>query len=271
MTLNWPQFADLAERADANLLTHAGWVQQRLTGMRVIDRGDLVWIDSGLPCDTFNFVLHARLDPSAAADRVREAVGHFRQVNRPFSWWVGPIDRPDALGELLVASGLEPAEGELAMAADLSSIREADVAPDVLTIQRVKTPDQLRSFAALSAANWSPPDPYVLRFYELAGELLLTPDAPHWFYVGYVDHVAVATSELTVSGDTVGLYNISTLPAYRRRGIGTAMTLWPLLDARAAGFRLAVLQAAPDGIGVYKRVGFKAFGEIVEFKPRWCD
>ena len=39
---------DLADAADANLVTHAGWLQRRLSGMRVIDQDDLVLIDSGL-------------------------------------------------------------------------------------------------------------------------------------------------------------------------------------------------------------------------------
>jgi len=40
-----------------------------------------------------------------------------------------------------------------------------------------------------------------------------------------------------------------------------------LEDARAAGLRTAVLQAAPDGVGVYRRLGFAEFGTIREYKP----
>ena len=66
----------------------------------------------------------------------------------------------------------------------------------------------------------------------------------------------------------VGLYNIATLAAHRRRGYGSALTLAPLLEARRVGVSTAVLQAAPDGVGVYRRIGFEAFGEITEYKPR---
>ena len=65
----------------------------------------------------------------------------------------------------------------------------------------------------------------------------------------------------------MGLYNISTVAAERRKGVGTAMTLRPLLDAREQGYRTGVLQAAPEGVGVYARVGFEPFGEITEYKP----
>jgi hypothetical protein len=45
------------------------------------------------------------------------------------------------------------------------------------------------------------------------------------------------------------------------------MTLRPLLDARAEGLELAVLQASDAGAGVYRRIGFAEFGAITEYKP----
>src|SRR5262245_27005309 len=108
----------LAEAADANLVTHLTWVQGQVAGMRVQD-DDLVIVDSGLPCDTFNVICRARLVAETAEDRVAAAVAYFRAVSRPFSWWVGPADHPANLGEILTMAGLEAPESELAMAADL--------------------------------------------------------------------------------------------------------------------------------------------------------
>ena len=51
---------------------------------------------------------------------------------------------------------------------------------------------------------------------------LLSADAPLWLYVGYLGDRPIATAELTAAAGVVGLYNISTLAAYRRRGFGTA-------------------------------------------------
>jgi hypothetical protein len=235
--------------------------------MRVIDEAGLTLVDSGLPCDTFNFVCGARLEPDAAPERARAAVAYFRDVGRPFSWWVGPADRPPDLGAILVAAGLAFAEGELAMAADLESLRVGDLAPSGLRVERVRTAEQLRDFAQVVAANWTPPDPEVTRFYALAAPLLLAPDAAIRPYVGYLEGVPVAASDLTVGGGVVGLYSVCTLAAYRRRGFGSALTLRPLLDARAEGHRVGILQASAAGAGVYARVGFAPFGEIAEYKP----
>lgn len=256
-----------ADAADANFATHASWIAARLESMHVDARPDLTLVDSGLPCDTFNLVCVTRLDEETADARIREAVNRFRGVARPFSWWVGPADRPSDLGRRLVAAGLHPAESELAMAADLAALPAEVPRPAGLEVKRVRTPEALREFARISAANWTPPDPFVLRFYELAAPALLADDCPQWLYLGELDGVPVATAEATRTRDAAGLYNISTLTAFRRRGIGTVMTAAPLLDARADGIPLGVLQAASDGVGVYRRLGFRAYGTFTEFKP----
>jgi ribosomal protein S18 acetylase RimI-like enzyme len=257
----------LAEAADENFVVHASTVQRRVQGMRVLEDDGLTLIDSGLPCDTFNFVCRARLEPGRAAARAREVCAVFTEEGRPFSWWVGPADRPRNLGDVLVSIGLERAETELAMAADLDALDDRVVLPEGLRIARVRSRPELEDFARVNAANWTPPDRDVLRFYALGAELLLSSNCPLWLYVGYLGDTAVATAELTLGGGVVGLYNIATLAEFRRRGFGSALTLRPLLDAGERGYGTAVLQASDDGAGIYERVGFRRFGGITEYKP----
>jgi ribosomal protein S18 acetylase RimI-like enzyme len=261
LILDGTSAAELAEAADANFVVHASWAHRRTPGMRVSDELGVVLTDSGLACDTFNIACRARLTAGQASQRVQAALAFFRQLERPFSWWVGPRDQPSNLGALLVAAGLLRAETELAMAADLAAMQTYAPALAGLEVRRVRTVAELQDFAQVIAG---PPE---RRFYALAASALLASDSPQWFYVGYLGGRPVATAELTVGGGVVGLYNISTLEAYRRQGIGTTLTLQPLLDARDGGFRTGVLQAAAAGVGVYERVGFKRFGDITEYKP----
>jgi GNAT superfamily N-acetyltransferase len=259
--------AALLTAADDNLVVHASWVHHQTPGMRVSITPELVVVESGLPCDTFNLVCRARLSPATAPARIRTAIDSFARTGRPFSWWHGPADQPPDLATYLQAAGLRPAERELAMAADLTALPLGEHLPENLSIQRVRMARQLNDFAAIVAAGWTPPDQHVLRFYARATPALLRPDAPLWLYVGYFGDVPVATAELTVGGGVVGLYNIITQPAYRRRGIGTAITLRPLRDARERGATTAILQASGEGARIYARVGFTPFGDIGEFKP----
>lgn len=255
----------LADAADANFVTHASWVPARLPGATVRDDGRLAVVDSGLPCDTFNFICRARLDGADASGRIREALDHFATSGRPFSWWHGPADTPADLGARLVAAGLAPAESELAMAADLADlVVPAPIAG--LMVQRVQTSPDLRTYARLLSALWEPPDPWVVTFYDRGAAALLDPACPLRAYLALLDGEPVGTAEMTVAGGVAGLYNISTVPAFRRRGIGSWLTVQPLLDAQREGVATGVLQAAAAGVGIYERAGFRRYGGITEYK-----
>ena len=258
---------ETAERADANFVVHVTWALERTEGMVGRVRDELVLADSGLPCDTFNFICRARLDRATMRSVASEAVSYFERVERPFSWWVGPADRPKELGGFLEAMGLERAETELAMALSLDTLPSSVPRVPGLEVHRVRTPDRMEMLSQLTTGNWTPPDPHVLRFYRRTAGALLQPKAPQWYYLGYVDGEPVATAEATVAAGTVGLYNIATRAAFRGRGIGSVLTWQALADSRAAGCDLAVLQAAAAGVGLYRRLGFLPFGEITEYKP----
>lgn len=254
---------------DDPYVLHAAWAPARTAGMRVLADDALVLVDSGLACDTFNHVCRARLDGSDAAARVRAAVAHFRDVGRPFSWWLRPADRPHDLGALLEAAGLAAVESELAMTCDdLATLADAAPPPGV-TLVRARSAATLADFAAVNADHWSPPDADVGRFYARTGDVLLAADCPQRFHVAYVDGVPVATAEVTLAGTTAAVFNVATRTAWRRRGIGAAVTAHALRDARGAGARRAVLEASAEGAGVYARLGFRAAGTVTEYKPAW--
>jgi GNAT superfamily N-acetyltransferase len=256
------------EAADLNLVTHMTWVQSRLAGGYVEQGDELVLSDSGLPSETFNFVTRARME-TGVETAISRVTGYFASAGRPFSWWLGPADRPADLGRALLDAGFTAAESEVAMAADLEFLAAGDPAPAGLRIERATTAAQIRDFGRVCAANWTPPDGEVLRFYRIAAPLLRRRGCPIRLYVGYLGEEPVATAELTVSEGAVGLYNIATLAAHRRKGFGTALTLRPLLDAREEGHALAVLQASEQGQGVYARLGFKETGWYTEYQlPR---
>jgi GNAT superfamily N-acetyltransferase len=257
----------LDEAAGENLALHMGWVQQRTPGMRVEADAHLTLIDSGLACDTFNIVCRTRLPEESLRERIAEAVGYFRAVRRPFCWWVGPSDRPLYLGQALKEAGLAEKESEAAMTADLYAIRKADPLPPGLRIERARSPEQLRDFAFVLAANWTPPDPDAPRFFVAAAPVLLQPGCPMWLYVGYQDGEPVAICELTEGGGVVGLYNVCTLEAHRRKGIASALLMHSLREARERGWKTAVLQASVYGQGAYARLGFRVTGRFTEYAP----
>lgn len=257
-----------AARADEPFVTHVTWPLERTPGMAAWVTPELVLSDSGLPCDTFNIICRARLDGDGVREAARGVISHFARVQRPFSWWVGPADRPGDLGGVLEELGLQQAERSVAMAVPLDSLPVPPPRVPGLEVRRVRTQAELDALARMAAANWTPPDPDVRTFYRRAAAALLEDWAPRWLYIGYLDGEPVATAEATVQAGTVGLFNIGTRAEFRGRGIGSVLTWRPLHDASAAGCDLAVLQADAGAVGLYRRLGFEPFGEITEYKPR---
>jgi ribosomal protein S18 acetylase RimI-like enzyme len=265
MTLARGPALDAADAA--NKAVHLGWIQERTPGMLVFADDELMVVDSGLPTDTFNVVCRARLSRGSLSARIASVLRHFRSANRPFAWWVGPADRPEDLGEALVEHGFAAAGTEPAMAAALDALREVDLAPKGLFIERVRTARQVQQFARSLASHAHPPEPTLLSFYQRATPSLLAPDSPFWLYVGFLEGEPVATAQLVVGGGIVGLYNVATAASHRRKGVGTAMTARPLLDARESGFQTAVLQASEEGFPIYSRLGFEVTGSFTEYHP----
>ena len=65
---------------------------------------------------------------------------------------------------------------------------------------------------------------------------------------------------------------ITTLPAYRRRGIAAALTHFLALDARQRGSTTVFLSAGDEEIGrVYQRVGFRRIGTACTAEPAGAD
>jgi ribosomal protein S18 acetylase RimI-like enzyme len=257
---------NLLSLMDENLVVHQSYLQALHPAMLVRRDPQLLLVDSGLDCDTLNYVSLARLDAEEAPLRIENTIEHFRHVGRRFSWWLGPQDRPAELPELLEAAGLTNTETETAMAVDLRVLPALQL-PEGLKIERVRSMSQLEDFARVLASLWMPPDEQLIAFYRLTAHELLKNDCPLRLYVGYWQREPVSTAELCLAGEGVGLYNVATLEAYRGRGFGSALTLYPLLEGRAAGHRFGVLQAAEDGFHIYQRLGFHALGIYREYQP----
>lgn len=56
-----------------------------------------------------------------------------------------------------------------------------------------------------------------------------------------------------------------TAPGARRQGLGTAITLAALADARQLGCRLATLVSTPAARPLYERLGFQAVATLRQY------
>jgi ribosomal protein S18 acetylase RimI-like enzyme len=67
----------------------------------------------------------------------------------------------------------------------------------------------------------------------------------------------VSASRVFFAKGAAMVHGVSTVAEARRQGIGSALTLACVVDAREAGCRIGVLQASSMGQGPYRRLGFR--------------
>ena len=130
--------------------------------------------------------------------------------------------------------------------------------PDELRIEQVSTLSALREFDAASLKGFEVPDSEKFSPFEIHAESSIEDPKLHC-YIGRVDGDIASISMAYVSNGFVGVYGVTTLPEYRRRGYAEAVT-WAAIQS---GLGLpVVLQATPMAESMYQRMGFAEVGRL---------
>ncbi|MCC6456020.1 MAG: GNAT family N-acetyltransferase [Caldilineaceae bacterium] len=141
--------------------------------------------------------------------------------------------------------------------------------PDGLSIEIVTRPQQLADFEWASWAGFEEPDNPDEAFLgrePFSQHPLETLDDPGMYYLNArLDGQVVAGVIIHATEDMVGIYGISTLPKFRRRGYASA-----LVRASLALRPELPVSVFPDPVSVpiYTDVGFVAAGEIAIWRRR---
>ena len=121
-------------------------------------------------------------------------------------------------------------------------------APAGLTVHRVTDEATVKSWLAATGAQT-----------EALASAGIEPEGPMRHYVGLLDGAPVGASSLMLAAGVASLQLVATVPEARRRGVGTTMSLAPMLDARELGYGIGILASSPLGFGVYSRIGFREY------------
>ncbi len=233
----------------------------RSPGTELVVGPYLTWFFSGVPDSFLNVVLRTHLPAERAAGIIDEAIAHFKSSNvARLSWWPGSDPPGTDLGGLLVSRGLTLRRGGTGMAADLTMLDESQSPPAGLTIIPVEDKTTLQQWIHVTSIGFGIHETCERRFFDLfAG---LDGEIPLQSYLALLNGQPVGTSQLFLSAGVAGIYNVTCLPEARNRGIGAAITLAPLLEARRRGYRISILQASHLGYKVYRRLGFQDYGKL---------
>ena len=205
----------------------------------------------------FKAVWRTHLAEGEVEDAIDRVIAWFKSRGAPFFyWWVNPHTRPADMPERLLARGFEPGlVDSRCMGIDLRSLSTASPQIPGFVVKLVETQPALEDWRDVLVSAYESPSIIGQAWVDATLALGLA-NAPWKLYLGYLDGQPVATILLFDGAGVTGLLAVSTLACVRGRGIGTGITLLPLLQARQQGARTCVLFSSDMGYGVYRRMGF---------------
>jgi len=222
----------------------------------------LTWLMTNLPDHFMNLVVCTKLPPDGADELVENTLAHFRSMNiRKLSWLAHDGVPSVEINRVLLGHGLTFKESfATEMAVDLSVLPEELPAHPGLRIVPVVDGNALRQWIHVASIGFRISEKFEKVWYDFFVDTVF--DGQFQTYLALLNGKPVGTSQLFLSEGVAGIYNVTCIPEVRGQGIGSAITLAPLLKARELGYRIGILQASQQGYGVYRRLGFQDFGEL---------
>jgi ribosomal protein S18 acetylase RimI-like enzyme len=207
----------------------------------------------------------AKFPPKPGDDSfIEDSIANFRNHQAGlFTFWMDPPQTRADWESALKKFGFGYSDTTPGMAVELNALSESALIVDGLEFKIADDDKSAWVWAEVFTQGYGLPlgmEPSIFETWGSMGRNL-----PLRNYIGYLNGKPVATSCLFLGGGAAGIYSVATLPDYRGRGVGAAMTLKPLFDAQSMGYRIGVLQSSEMGFDNYKRLGFRHLCQIENF------
>ncbi len=228
---------------------------------RTEERGPCLFVSTGTAIPDQNYAFCSV--EKNVEEHVRRSARFFCEEGMPFTWWFPPGTRGELFRRALEKHGMPERCAPPAMLMTLGASSEHEQLPEECSVRRTVSPGDAMEWARSSLEGFDSGMEHLDSFSEFCAALIAPPfDASFRLLTLRVESDAAATALLSLTGDIAGIYYFSTLPAFRRRGLGRHLLSETLEEARCSGCRTAVLQASPMGFPLYKNAGFAVCGRF---------
>lgn len=243
-----------------------------LPGVTFVEEADVTWIASkGFPG---NLVLRSQLPVAGLDQRLDEILHRIGQTTHAVDWFVFPSCLPIWLGEQLATRGgadnandnwrlvgQAGGPGGDWLVADLAMLPSAPPVADRFHIEAAQDQPMLEKWLMAFVAGFGHDVPALEKikehtFYAAYARRGFGPDADALHAIGYLDEQPVTSASLFLAGGIASLFTVSTPPAFRRQGFGSAISWAMLQEAQTRGYAQAYVWSSTLGKSVYQGIGF---------------
>jgi len=212
-----------------------------------------------------NCITFSRLEAAAADAAIEDQIAYFGTRRRAFEWKVYGHDTPPDLAARLLRRGFVAEGRETVVVRDLAlHVPEPPMAQKV-AIGAVKHAAQLSDVAAVHDRVWNESHDWLRD--ALAAEMNDDPTRIEILLAAIDGAGPVAASWMHLHQGTTfaSIWGAATLPAFRRRGIYSALVERHAATARRHGARLLTADANDNSRPVLERIGFRPLAEVQGF------
>lgn len=207
------------------------------------------------PPGGYSFILYSRLDQETVESAIAEQVDYFDALGQPFEWKVYDYDAPPDLRQRLAARSFAVGDAEAVMVLELDQIPASLLQPVTADVRRITTRARLEDVVHIKNEVWG------RNFDGLQERLGAHLDIPDYLsvYVAYVDDIPACAAWIYFQPGSQfgGLWGGSTVPAYRGRGLYTAVLAVRAQEALRRGCRFLTIDASPMSRPIVARHGFQ--------------
>ncbi len=241
----------ISEQLDENVIGKLTYLPERL-GMYISKNEKIITVNTGISSDMFNAICLKDYDISWQVAR-----DMFHAEGLPFALGCGFGDKGEKCRNFLEKLGLKYDEIETGMFVDITQV-DRRLNYGKLKITQVGDEHTLDDFIAVYKGIVSTDAEAIERFYTAAASCILEPESSLKLFVGYIAERPIATGALFLYAGVAGIWDITVLPNFRRRGIATDMVAHLLIQGLDVyKYNTAVLTASVAGEKVYRKMGFQ--------------
>ena len=233
--------------------------RERILGKTITEESDLTWVE-GVNAAPVAW-LRGLVTAEGMAERAARTAARFagRGVSEVY---LAALETCDS-GAAWQVVGACKIETEHVMVIALTGLEGDWPVVENLTIEAVSDDAGLRDCVKVISAGR---DQWTAGFFQLTNPTSSGQEQIR-YYLGRIEGRPVATAAQFFWGGLGGIWWVTTVPEFRKRGVASDITRAALVDAKHLGYRAVMLEALPGVIPMYRRLGFKEYCRINVY--RW--
>jgi ribosomal protein S18 acetylase RimI-like enzyme len=242
---------------EENFLTYYKGLTHLLGG-RFMESDEVVWYETGRrSLFRFNGVLRTATHTEELSRIVDPILEVFLSQGLPFFWVDWHDNGTLGLDAYLSSRNIRFAhfKGMPTMSRGLDDLPELSL-PGEVEIVRVQSEHDQVDWLNVLMDGFEEPEASRMDFQQILVNSLTEPNPVFEHFIARWQDEPCAIASLLRANHGAGIYHVTTLPAYRGRGLGTALTLAAMHSAKNAGYEQSILFATPSGFPVYERLEF---------------